>query len=472
MSEDLYHITEPLTMTANGPLWRGYDTSGDPCLVRFISAAVARKYRSRLDTLMAIKEPHLMQVRQVIDEGERTAVICEHIEGIPLSHLIAEPGAITPRQAEQIVGDIARGLSVLHDHGIAHGDVSSANVIVGERAVLIDLIDEGEGTEPYRAPERLADVELDEDDMCRCDVWAWGCIAEELGVSDPLVERALANDPLVRPSMAEVPVSFDGDRDAPGALAMSSTREMAANRLLRREAERDRTQHRSSRARHKRRQTARGRVALAGMLLVIAVSAWWVGDFALPGSWESAHAQRKGLGAGLIPVNTHERVAATARADDRGGAFDVNDRSVQSMETTYDSKRTCPSNTEAASIIADLTSRRAEAVMERDSAGLATIYESNSTNFEADQTLIETLHSNNVEIRDFSTGIADVKVTGCADLISVEATMSQSEYTRCRSGVCAQIAADEPRPTQFNLSGPPWRVVTVHELSGKNDEQS
>lgn len=192
----------------------------------------------------------------------------------------------------------------------------------------------------------------------------------------------------------------------------------------------------------------------------------------MPGEWNRTDTNEKQIGAGLIPVDEQRQVAATRRVDDSVAAFDEENMRPQFTEAEHGSERVCPSHTEAESIIADLTARRAKAVMERDSAGLATIYELDSTGREADQRLIETLWSDDMEIRDFSTGIADVKVSGCGDLITVEATMSQSEYTRCRSGVCTQVAAVEPRPTQFNLSGPPWRVVTVYELPAETEMQS
>lgn len=414
-----------------------------------------------------------MQIRQLIDQGERTAVICEHIEGIPLSHLMAEPGAITPRRAEQIVGDIARGLSALHEHGIPHGDVSGANVIVGDRAVLIDLIDGGEGTEPYRAPERVGGAALTADALCRCDVWAWGCIAEELGVSVPLSDRALANDPLVRPSMADIVAAQNIDVVATSLPADSSGVDVKAARLLRREADRARTQRRSAPARHTRGRAAKFRPLVASVLLVVAVSAWWVSGPMLEGTWSRAGTSRGNTISSAARTAGKMRDSQSIRADSVSHGTDVKETpETESTVAVGNTERICPIDTDAMQIIADLTARRIEAVTEQNSDALETIYTPDSDGLVSDRELVEALRVNQVEIRDLKASISHVEVLECAELVTIAATLSESAYTRCRSGVCEQIAQGEPRTMQFALNGPPWRVVAIYESAVKTETTS
>ena len=112
--------------------------------------------------------PGLRRPIELIDSPDRICLVLEDVGGRPLSRVLDE-GPLTVLAALRLGMSIARTLAGLHCSGIAHGDVSPANIIVGgrdERPWLIDLglahrlTEEGRqpgwtgGTLAYIAPER------------------------------------------------------------------------------------------------------------------------------------------------------------------------------------------------------------------------------------------------------------------------------------------------------------------------------
>ncbi|MDO5728915.1 MAG: protein kinase [Actinomycetaceae bacterium] len=461
-----YQITEPLTMTANGPLWRGLNREGQPCLVRFISRADRERYRERLQTLLSIRSDFVMQVNDIIEDGNRVALICEELDGIALSHVQAQASALTIRKAERIMLDIARGLEAMHAHGIAHGDVSAANIIVGDRATLVDLIDSGDGTDPYRAPERLANHQLSVEDMCRCDVWAWGYIAHELGVSLPLADRALANDPMVRPTMSEIIASFDG-RDHGEMPPSDNVGDAArADRLLRLEADRERTHHQRAPGRHRRSKRQSSRSLFLALVLMVGIGTAGLLKV-LPITGPSFVGVRADADTDRSTAVSLTESDAAHYASHPEAPHDPNDDrteetiSRRSLPATEETPPTCPTDTDATTILADLSARRAQAITQQDEKSLDTIFSAESAALVVDTQLVQSLREHGIEIRGLRSSISDVSVVDCADIVTVIATVTRQAYTRCHTGVCEEVDASQPRTMEFKFSGPPWRVVSI-----------
>src|SRR5206468_537757 len=76
----------------------------------------------------------------VAESEGRPYVVMELVEGRSLAAIL-EHGALAPRQAAELVRDLARALAHAHEKGVVHRDVKPANVLVGEdgRPHLVDL---------------------------------------------------------------------------------------------------------------------------------------------------------------------------------------------------------------------------------------------------------------------------------------------------------------------------------------------
>ncbi|WP_062527839.1 hypothetical protein [Demequina rhizosphaerae] len=119
--------------------------------------AAERSARARVAALSAVDHPGLCVPLDIVREDDAVGACSPRVVGTPLAEAgrIAELGAWV-----WLVAGLAEALAALHARGLAHGDVAPANVLVGARPVLVDLVGPalgGErGTPGFAAPERAA----------------------------------------------------------------------------------------------------------------------------------------------------------------------------------------------------------------------------------------------------------------------------------------------------------------------------
>jgi serine/threonine-protein kinase len=130
----------------------------------------------------------------------------EYLEGVTLSELVAETGALPPGRAVHVLRQVAAALREAHLRGLVHRDVKPDNVMLCRRGEddVVKLLDFGLvknlereqtrditkqlrvlGTPRYMAPERIvnpADVDA------RSDIYAWGAVAYFLLTGKALFE--------------------------------------------------------------------------------------------------------------------------------------------------------------------------------------------------------------------------------------------------------------------------------------------
>jgi serine/threonine-protein kinase len=131
--------------------------------------------RREAQALAALHHPSLLTVHGLGVHRGIPYLVMERLFGLSLAELVARERArgrrLAVRDAVEILVRIADGLAVVHDAGIAHGELSAEGVMVcgGGRAVLVDL----------------GAMAACGDDDVRADVRGFGVVAHELLVGAP-----------------------------------------------------------------------------------------------------------------------------------------------------------------------------------------------------------------------------------------------------------------------------------------------
>lgn len=166
---------------------------------------IYREFEGKGDVYQKLAQlhcPHLPQIYQVQEVGNRTAVVEEFITGDTLAFLL-EKGFLSEAEAADIICQLCDALTVLHQAGIVHRDIKPENLILrGSELVLIDF-DVSRisnpthnsdtrimGTTGYAAPEQYGFSQTD----ARADLYAAGVTFNEMLIGQH-PSRALAAGP-------------------------------------------------------------------------------------------------------------------------------------------------------------------------------------------------------------------------------------------------------------------------------------
>ncbi len=138
-----YRLEEHINNDALGrQVWRGIDVvlrrpvaivlrhPGGASAVEMISAAFAAS---------RIIHPHLVDVYDAVDEGDRAYVVREWVDGSSLRELVAE-GPLDTIRATSVAHAVASAVAAAHATGMVHGNVHPGTVLVADdgRVVLAD----------------------------------------------------------------------------------------------------------------------------------------------------------------------------------------------------------------------------------------------------------------------------------------------------------------------------------------------
>ena len=141
----------------------------------------------------AIQHSNVVRVFDYLEDGDRTLIVMEYVEGETLADKLESGGAMTLEDAVDITAQVCDGLAAAHRAGLVHRDLKPSNVMITEDGVA-KVLDFGIakrtganeaaltmtgaviGTPRYMAPEQLRGDPLDP----RVDVHATGLLLFEM----------------------------------------------------------------------------------------------------------------------------------------------------------------------------------------------------------------------------------------------------------------------------------------------------
>ena len=195
-----YHLERLLAQDRTSSVWKATDPAlGRAAVVKIlepdhVDATVLRRYfEHEARALADIRHPNVVGLYDFGYERGRPWIAMEVAPGTPLRRVLARGPLGSPSVALELCAQIAAGVWEAHRRGVAHGNLSPANVFVdlaGEcRAVVADFGTTAtfdrrrgalHGALAYQAPEQIYALGDRREQNMQADVFALGVIAYEL----------------------------------------------------------------------------------------------------------------------------------------------------------------------------------------------------------------------------------------------------------------------------------------------------
>lgn len=209
-----YEVREELGEGAFGVVWRAYQPSvGREVAVKVIRPELAaqpsfvRRFEAEARTIARLAHPHIVPLIDFWRDPDRACLVLGLLPGGSLDQVIGER-AVDRTQARRILEQVGSALDHAHSHGLVHGDLKPANVLLDEaqnaylsdfgipsRLLDPDVVSAVSSVSRYRAPEAETDGPTPPGDR-----YALGMLARDLFDGEGDLEPVLARATALRPS--------------------------------------------------------------------------------------------------------------------------------------------------------------------------------------------------------------------------------------------------------------------------------
>ena len=147
LADGRYELMESLGSGGMGTVYRAFDSrldtyraikmlSGGPA-----SAASATRFLNEARAMARIRHPNVVNVHDIVSEGEHSFIVMELVEGGSLADVIRQSGCLEPAWAVRVFVGVLDGLHAAHKADIIHRDIKPSNILMERdgRARLTDF---------------------------------------------------------------------------------------------------------------------------------------------------------------------------------------------------------------------------------------------------------------------------------------------------------------------------------------------
>lgn len=150
MQDGKYTIEQELGEGGFGITYRARDNNGRYVVIKTLNDRVQRRpdfakfqqdFLNEALRLARCSHPQIVQVDEVIQEGQLWCIVMQYIDGENLGTRIENQGALSEAEALRYIQQIGEALTVVHNNGLLHRDVKPQNIMLRGKseAVLIDF---------------------------------------------------------------------------------------------------------------------------------------------------------------------------------------------------------------------------------------------------------------------------------------------------------------------------------------------
>jgi len=137
-----YEVVSPLGAGGMGEVYRALDSGlGREIALKVLPDGVAsdphrlKRFEREARAIAALSHPNVLTIFDVGQDGGRTYLVCELLEGATLGSRLRH-GAFASHEALDVAMQVARGLTVTHGRGIVHRDLKPDNLFLTTAGVL------------------------------------------------------------------------------------------------------------------------------------------------------------------------------------------------------------------------------------------------------------------------------------------------------------------------------------------------
>lgn len=148
-----------------------------------------KKFKMEAQAAARLSNPNIVNVYDVVDEGELHYIVMELVDGITLKQYIEKKGKMETKEAIGVALQVAKGIAAAHENHIIHRDIKPQNIIIS-RDGKVKVADFGiaravsaqtagalaVGSVHYIAPEQAKGLACD----ARSDIYSFGITMYEM----------------------------------------------------------------------------------------------------------------------------------------------------------------------------------------------------------------------------------------------------------------------------------------------------
>ena len=191
-------------------------------------AGFVSKFKMEAQAAAGMSHPNIVNIYDVVDEGDLHCIVMELVEGITLKSYINKKGHLAVKESIGIAIQVAQGIEAAHDQHIIHRDIKPQNMLISKdgkvkvadfgiaRAVSSQTMNSTVvGSVHYVSPEQARGGFVD----ARTDIYSLGITMFEMltgkvpfeGENTVTVALAHLEEPIVLPSMLnpEIPPAVE-----------------------------------------------------------------------------------------------------------------------------------------------------------------------------------------------------------------------------------------------------------------------